>query len=140
MVIDELRTREASGRRIGVIAGAASRLGGTGGRVLIVDDHERQAQRVATELAIEHRPVVEGDVEKALMTAKGPVDLIIVNATARAFDGLRFAAQLRSDEATRHLPVLTYTTESEGQALPGVDDIAPRRRVAGRAPSRLDRH
>src|ERR1700678_2640766 len=34
LVIDELRQREASGRRIGVIAGAASRLGGGGGRVL----------------------------------------------------------------------------------------------------------
>src|ERR1700742_191954 len=37
-IIDELREREASGRRIGVIAGAAARLGGTGGRILIVDD------------------------------------------------------------------------------------------------------
>jgi two-component system cell cycle response regulator len=106
LVIDELRQREASGRRIGVIAGAASRLGGGGGRVLIVDDHERQAQRIYAELAIEHRPVVESDPEKAHLTARGPVDLIIVNTTARAFDGLRFAAQLRSDEATRHLPIL----------------------------------
>ena len=31
---------------------------------------------------------------------------MIVNASARSFDGLRFAAQLRSDEATRHLPIL----------------------------------
>src|ERR1700733_10241398 len=45
-VIDELRQREASGRRMGVIAGAAARLGGSGGRVLIVDDQERQAQRI----------------------------------------------------------------------------------------------
>src|SRR5258706_8295224 len=102
MVIDELREREASGRRMGVIAGAASRLGGVGGRVLIVDDHERQAQRIAGEVAVEHRPVVESDAEKALLTARGPVDLVIVNANAKAFDGLRFAAQLRSDEATRH--------------------------------------
>src|ERR1700677_2614865 len=101
LVIDELRQREASGRRIGVIAGAASRLGG--GRVLIVDDQERQAQRIYAELAIEHRPVVESDPEKAHLTARGPVDLIIVNTTAKSFDGLRFAAQLRSDEATRHL-------------------------------------
>ena len=106
LVIDELRQREASGRRIGVIAGAASRLGGGGGRVLIVDDHERQAQRVYAELAIEHRPVVESDPEKAHLTARGPVDLIIVNTTAKTFDGLRFAAQIRSDEATRHLPIL----------------------------------
>jgi two-component system cell cycle response regulator len=106
LVIDELRQREASGRRIGVIAGAASRLGGGGGRVLIVDDQERQAQRIYAELAIEHRPVVESDPEKAHLTARGPVDLIIVNTTARSFDGLRFAAQIRADEATRHLPIL----------------------------------
>src|SRR5271170_5557668 len=83
MIIDELRQREASGRRMGVIAGAASRLGGAGGRVLVVDDHERQAQRVASELAAEHRPVVETDPDKALLTARGPVDLLIINANAR---------------------------------------------------------
>ena len=128
MVIDELRDREASGRRMGVIAGAASRLGGAGGRVLIVDDHERQAQRVAAELGIEHRPVIEADPEAALMTAKSMVDLIIVNATARSFDGLRFAAQLRSDEATRHLPILAIVDFDERPRLVkaleiGVNDI-----------------
>ena len=106
LVIDELRQREASGRRIGVIAGAASRLGGAGGRILIVDDHERQGQRISAELADEHRPVVESEPDKALLTARGPVDLVIVNVTARSFDGLRFAAQIRSDEQTRHLPIL----------------------------------
>ena len=105
-VIDELRDREASGRRMGIIAGAASRLGGSGGRILYVDDNERQAQRICAELAIEHRPVIETDPAKALLTAKGPVDLVIVNAASRTFDGLRFAAQLRSDEQTRALPIL----------------------------------
>jgi two-component system cell cycle response regulator len=128
LVIDELRDREASGRRMGVIAGAASRLGGTGGRVLVVDDNERQAQRICAELSIEHRPVVESDPEKALMTAKGPVDLIIVNATAKSFDGLRFTAQIRSDEATRHLPVLAIVDYDERARLVkaleiGVNDI-----------------
>ena len=116
-VMDELRAREASGRRIGVIAGAAARLGGTGGRVLVVDDNERQAQRLMTELAIEHRPVMETDPEKAHLTARGPVDLIIVNATARAFDGLRFAATIRSDEATRHLPILAIVDPDERHRL-----------------------
>jgi len=105
-VIDELREREASGRRMGVIAGANARLGGAGGRILVVDDNPRQAQRVLTELSIEHRPVVESEPDKALMTAHGAVDLVIVNIDARGFDGLRFAAQLRSDEATRGIPVL----------------------------------
>jgi len=127
-VIDELRVREASGRRIGVIAGASSRLGGTGGRVLIVDDHERQAQRIASELSIEHRPVIETEPDKALLTARGPVDLVIVNATARSFDGLRFSAQLRSDEATRHLPILAIVDFDERPRLMkaleiGVNDL-----------------
>jgi len=116
-VVDELRAREASGRRIGVIAGAAARLGGTGGRVLVLDDNERQAQRLMAELSVEHRPVLETDPEKAHMTARGPVDLIVVNATARGFDGLRFAASIRSDEATRHLPVLAIVDPDDRPRL-----------------------
>jgi two-component system cell cycle response regulator len=131
LVIDELRQREASGRRMGVIAGAASRLGGSGGRVLIVDDNERQSQRVAAELAVEHRPVVETDPEKALVTARGPVDIVIVNAAAKNFDGLRFCAGLRSDETTRHLPILVIVDPDDRPRLVkaleiGVNDILTR--------------
>ena len=130
-VMDELRDREASGRRMGVIAGAASRLGGSGGRILFVDDNERQAQRICAELSVEHRPVVETDPVKALLTAKGPVDLVIVNTTSKAFDGLRFAAQIRSDEATRSLPILAVVDLDDRpkvvKALEiGVNDILAR--------------
>lgn len=131
LVIDELRQREASGRRMGVIAGAATRLDGLGGRVLIVDDNERQAQRVAAELGVEHRPVVESDPEKAKISASGPVDLVIVNAAARNFDGLRFTASLRSEERTRHLPVLAMVDpDDRGRMVKaleiGVNDILSR--------------
>ncbi|HZK98938.1 MAG TPA: PleD family two-component system response regulator [Caulobacteraceae bacterium] len=105
-VIDELRRREASGRRMGLIGATPARFAGGGGRILIVDDQERQASGIARDLEAEHRPIVESDPEKAQLTARGPVDLVIVNATSRGFDGLRFAAQLRSTEATRHLPIL----------------------------------
>ncbi|MBS0294713.1 MAG: PleD family two-component system response regulator [Proteobacteria bacterium] len=131
LVIDELRKREESGRRLGVIEAAGARLGGTGGRVLIVDDNDRQAQRIATELAIEHRPVIESEPEKALLTARGPVDLVIVNAFAKNFDGLRLAANIRSDEATRHVPILAVVDIDERQRVVkaleiGVNDILAR--------------
>jgi two-component system cell cycle response regulator len=131
LVIDELRQREASGRRMGVIAGAAARLGGSGGRVLIVDDSERQSQRVASELAVEHRPVIETDPDKAMAAARGPVDLVIVNAAAREFDGLRFCAGLRSEEATRNLPVLVILDPEDRPRLVkaleiGVNDLLTR--------------
>jgi two-component system cell cycle response regulator len=131
LVIDELRQREESGRRLGAIEAAGMRLGGTGGRVLIVDDNERQAQRIVSELAIDHRPVVETEMEKALLTARGPVDLVIVNAFAKTFDGLRFAAHLRSDEMTRHVPILAVVDVDDRarvvKALEiGVNDILAR--------------
>jgi two-component system cell cycle response regulator len=130
-VIHELREREASGRRMGVIAGAASRLGGGGGRILIVDDNPRQAQRLAGELSVEHRPVVETDPEQALVAARGPVDLLIVNAASSAFDGLRLAAQVRSDEATRNLPLLAVVDFDQRPRLIkaleiGVNDLLAR--------------
>jgi len=131
LVIDELRQREASGRRIGVIAGAAARLDGLGGRILIVDDNERQAQRIAAELGVEHRPVIESDPEKAKISAGGPVDLVIVNASAKGFDGLRFTASLRSEERTRQLPVLAMVDpDDRGRMVKaleiGVNDILSR--------------
>jgi two-component system cell cycle response regulator len=147
-VIDELREREASGRRIGVIAGANARLGGAGGRILIADDQARQAQRVLTELSIEHRPVVEIHADKALMTARGAVDLVIVNTDARGFDGLRLAAQLRSDEATRGVPVLAIVDADDRprvvKALEiGVNDILARpidpQELAARARTQIRR-
>jgi two-component system cell cycle response regulator len=147
-VIDELREREASGRRMGVIAGAGARLGAGGARILVVDDNPRQAQRVCAELAVEHRPVAESELDKALMTARGAVDLVIVNATARGFDGLRFAAQIRSDEATRGLPILAVVDFDDRpkvvKALEiGVNDILARpidpQELAARARTQIRR-
>jgi two-component system cell cycle response regulator len=148
LVIDELQAREASGRRMGVIAGAAARLAGTGGRVLIVDDNERQVQRMSAELSIEHRPITEADPEKAHLTARGPVDLVIINVAARGFDGLRFAAGLRSDQATRHLPILAvFDPDDRARAIKaleiGVNDLLPKpidpQELAARARTQIKR-
>ncbi|MDO1559922.1 PleD family two-component system response regulator [Brevundimonas sp. 2R-24] len=129
-VMDELRQREESGRKLGLLDGGA-RLNGGGGRVLIVDDHERQAERIAAELRIEHRPVVEHDLDKALLTARGPVDLVIINAASRSFDGLRFAAQVRSTEQGRTVPILAVVDADDRPRMVkaleiGVNDLLPR--------------
>ena len=114
-VIDELRQREASGRRLGVIEGAATRLSATGARIVIADDVEHQAHRIAGELALEHRPVIETGPEKALIAVRARADLLIVNAVSRGFDGLRLAAQVRSEEATRHVPILAIVEREDKQ-------------------------
>ena len=130
-VIDELRDREESGRRMGVDSDGAGRLRGSGGRVLIVDDNELQTEKMLTHLAREHRPVAEADPAAALIAARGPVDLIIANVASSGFDGLRFVAQARSSEASRRTPILAVVDPADRPRLLkalelGVNDILPR--------------
>jgi len=130
-VMDELREREESGRRIGVDTDGAGRLRGSGGRVLIVDDNPRQAEKMAQQLSGEHRPTIESDPAAALIAARGPVDLLIVNVSSAEFDGLRFVAQTRSTEASRRIPILAVVDPADRPRLLkalelGVNDILPR--------------
>ena len=67
-------------------------------------------------------------------------DILVVCLKIEDTASFQFLSMLQFDPATRRMPVLTYTTESEGQPLPGVDDVAPRLWPSGRAPSRLARH
>ncbi len=116
-VMDELRDREESGRRMGVDADGAGRLRGSGGRVLIVDDNESQANRIADQLATDHRPVIEADPDKALVAAQGLIDLIIVNVSSSGFDGLRLVAQIRSKEGLRRAPILAVVDPADRPRL-----------------------
>ena len=130
-VMDELREREESGRRLGVDADGAGRLRGSGGRVLIVDDNALQSEKMVTHLAGEHRPVVETDPAAGLIAAGGPIDLMIVNVSSSGFDGLRFVAQVRSSEASRKTPILAVVDPADRPRLLkalelGVNDILPR--------------
>ncbi len=106
ITLDELRQREASGRRIGVIEGVGARLGGVGGRVVIADDNALQSARMVAELGAEHRPVVEAELERAMLAARARADLLVINLDAQAFDGLRLIARARADDTTRGLPIL----------------------------------
>ena len=111
-VMDELREREESGRRLGVDSDKAARLRSEGGRVLIVDDDMRQAEKMSAELSSEHRVTIESDPEAALVAAKGALDLIIVNVAAAGFDGLRIVAQAKSGDA-RRAPILAVVEPAE---------------------------
>lgn len=112
-IMDELRSREESGRRLGVDTDAAGRLRATGGRILLIDDDPRQAERIRSQLSSEHRVTVETDIERGLAALRGPFDLVIANTASRGFDGLRLVAQSRSLESTRPLPVLAVVDPHE---------------------------
>lgn len=68
-------------------------------------------------------------------------DLLIVCLRIDDAAAFQFLSVLQYDQRTRQIPVMTYTTESEGQGLPGVDDVGPRSpRQPGRTAGRLARH
>jgi len=127
-VMDELREREESGRRMGVDAEIGGRLRGSGGRVLVVDDNPRQVEKIGLQLVKEHRPTFETSPDPAMAAAAGPIDLMIVNTAAESFDGLRMIARARTDRATRKLPILAVVDPADRPRLVkalelGVNDI-----------------
>lgn len=116
VVVDELRAREASGKRMGVIGDDARdpleqhRL--TAGNVLVVDDNATQIKRIKTALEVEHRVSMLGEADAAAAP-----DLCVVSVTAKSFDGFRIIARMRSGEATRHLPILAVVDPDDRQRL-----------------------
>jgi two-component system cell cycle response regulator len=114
VVTDELRAREASGKRLGVIDEEARdpleqhRL--TAGNVLVVDDNANQIKRLKAALGVEHRVTVLGEAD----AAPAP-DLVVVSVTAKSFDGFRVIARMRSGEPTRHLPILAVVEADDNR-------------------------
>jgi two-component system cell cycle response regulator len=114
VVIDELRAREASGRKLGVIGEDlrpdpldAHRL--TAGNVLLVDDNPNQIRRITSALSVEHQVTLLGGEENK----SAPPDLVVVAVTAKSFDGFRIIARMRSGEPTRHLPILAVVDSDD---------------------------
>jgi two-component system cell cycle response regulator len=114
VVTDELRAREASGKRLGVIADerpdAVDQHRVFTGNVLVVDDSPTQIKRIQAALGVEHRVNLIGDDAGA-----GPPDLAVVSVHAKSFDGFRVIARMRSGEATRHLPILAIVDPDDRQ-------------------------
>jgi two-component system, cell cycle response regulator len=112
VVADELRAREASGKRLGVIG--EDRVDPTAphrliiGNVLVIDDNAWQIERIKAALNLEHRVSVLGRAE----TGDAP-DLAIIAVTAKAFDGFRVIARMRSAQPTRDLPILAIIDPDE---------------------------
>ncbi|MEX0760434.1 MAG: PleD family two-component system response regulator, partial [Tistlia sp.] len=112
---DELRARQATAG-----AGMLDDLGGeeelAGARILVVDSQERRAQRVADQLGqaghVTEILLEAGEALKRGQAEPSP-DLAIVNIDLGGQDGLRLCAQLRSQEATRQLPLLLVLDETD---------------------------
>jgi two-component system cell cycle response regulator len=125
MLNDEMTMRATTSQQMGLGPGSlpAKALLGDGGRVLLVDDHQRWAARMADALAKTHDTLIEPDLQAALAKlAEQNFDLLIVSLSLAKADGLRLCSQARSLERTRHLPIIILVEPGdEARLLRGLD-------------------
>ncbi|VTZ50835.1 Diguanylate cyclase [Methylocella tundrae] len=118
LALDELRTRAMRAAQLGINNPLASVMdeNGSGGRILVVDDRRSSSETVTGALRALHDVELEPDALEALVEgAAGRYDLFIVSLSLNAYDGLRLCSQIRSVEATRHIPILAIA-EPEDRA------------------------
>lgn len=120
-LMDELRLREATGQRMGVLRPLKedSQDVLAGGRILLVEDNPRMAERLRAPLTeAGARVEVEADPAAALARARQAChDLFIVSLDLRQEDGLRLCSLLRATEQARQVPVLTLVDEDDTERL-----------------------
>ncbi|MEU5162623.1 response regulator [Streptomyces sp. NPDC020875] len=114
------RTRSRASTYSRVVSGAS-------GRVLVVDDNRVIRQLIRVNLELEGFEVVTaGDGAECLEVVREVrPDVVTLDVVMPRLDGLRTAARLREDPATRHLPVAIISActqyEVESGIAAGVD-------------------
>ncbi len=96
---------------------------GSGGRILLVEDHVRSAERIVETLQTVHSIDVKTDPQEALLQlAEERYDLLMVSLNLQGADGLRLCSQVRSLDRTRHLPILMLVElGDDARLLRGLD-------------------
>ena len=124
VLADELIMRASTSERMGLPSIDQMMSAETArGRVLIVEDHPRSAQRLAEALGKAHDVSIEKDPQAALLrTAEEGHDLLMVSLSLAEADGLRLCSQVRSLDRTRHLPIIILVEPGDdARLLRGLD-------------------
>jgi two-component system cell cycle response regulator len=88
------------------------------GRILLVEDQARVAQRMMSSLGQVHSIDVETNLQAALLRlTEHPYDVLVVSLSLANADGLRLCGQVRTLERTRHLPIIVLVESSEEARL-----------------------
>jgi len=123
---DEMLMRASTSEHMGLAGdGNLDRtLSGIGGRLMLVEDHPRFAERICEALTSEHAVTWETDLQQALLALPGgEFDLLIVSLSLQNADGLRLCSQVRSLERIRRLPILVIVEPGDDARLLRALDI-----------------
>lgn len=115
-LLDELRLRNTTGVQMGMESEHASDFIAdvSGAKILMVDDDSVQSKQVIAKLDEKYKTTLVEDPEQALEIAKnGDFDIIIISTLLAEMDGLRLASYIKSQEETRHIPIVVFVDEDE---------------------------
>lgn len=83
-------------------------------KVLIIDDEADNRELIEDILSDKFRVLCASDGEEGLRVARGDLpDLILLDITMPKLDGIAVCEVLRSNEATRHIPIIMLTASSD---------------------------
>jgi len=117
---DEMLMRASTSEQMGIGSeiGQGESGAGLGGRVMLVEDHDRSAERIVETLSTEQTLTRVSDPQQAIVDLpEKDFDLLIVSLSLTGTDGLRLCSQVRSLDRTRHLPILIITEPGEEPRL-----------------------
>ena len=112
-LMDELRARAQTGQEIAV-EDAMNSSKVEGGKLLLVDNDARGAERIRSYLTPSHTvDVLSNPADAVLQVSSGEYELAIVSMALGDFDPLRVCSQMRTLDQTRSLPILLVADESD---------------------------
>jgi two-component system cell cycle response regulator len=117
MTIDEWRIREKTATQLGVVEGTGTVMDEKveNARVLVIEDQEFEADKIADTLARDQDSVIPVDsgIRAMELVSQHEFDLLIVSLNLKQEDGLRLCSHLRSNEKTRGTPIIMIGTEDD---------------------------
>jgi DNA-binding response OmpR family regulator len=96
-------------------------------QILIVEDDANIAKLISIRLAnVDYATIWAKDGGEALTVArKSMPDLILLDVTLPVMDGFQVLKKLKTDLATKHIPVIMLTARSDGPSvIAGIDSGA----------------
>jgi len=133
IMVDELRLRESTAQRVGLLSPADSGAGILGpSRILLIEDKRELADILAQILPASDALSSVQTFEDAMASVReGNFDLILVSLTMSSVDGLRLCSQIRALSEGRHVPILAVSSQDQRSKLTqaleiGVNDYLTR--------------
>ncbi len=114
MMLDELRLRDKTGIEFGLLEQAGVGADIAGAHVLVIDDDVVESKQIQETLSTIGLNTTVTEAESAIGIADDKdFDLAIVSTQLDDEDGLRICMHLRSQDKTRHLPLLILVDEDD---------------------------